>query len=296
MRSTASELRYTPAVADWLHEQLGAAVAGGTALPGATTAEVTAFESTGHSYVLKLFNKAFFVEEESDRANHEATVLDVLGGVDLPTPQLVAFDGDGSQCGFPAVLMTRLPGERDVGAHHAAEMVDIATRLHGITAAVPAALPWEFRRYSEGLELRPPRWSMDVKLWSDAFRVIASDPPADGRGFIHRDYNSTNFLTSGDRVTGLVDWLSGCRGPFGIDAARLRLDLTMAGDLETATATTDAFHRSGHDVIDPYWDLVGAVDLLPFYRGYETVDRWGNPVRRARLEGFVKDALSRLGG
>lgn len=37
-------------------------------------------------------------------------------------------------------------------------------------------------------------------------------------------------------------------------------------------------------------DVLDAVDLLPFYRGFEAVDGWGDPVRRDRLEGFVSDA------
>jgi aminoglycoside phosphotransferase (APT) family kinase protein len=283
-------MRYTPAVAGWLHEQLGEAITQGRALPGATTAEVTTFESRDRGYVLKLFNQAFFVEEEPDRAIHEATLLDVLGGVDLPTPRLVAFDGDGSQCGVPAVLMTRVPGERGVGIQHAAEMVEFAARLHGVAPAMPEAVPWGFQRYNQGLEVRPPRWATDVKLWTDVLGVVASDPPMDGWGLIHRDYNSTNFLSSGDRVTGVVDWLSGCRGPFGIDAARLRLDLAIDGESEVAAAVTEAFSRSEHDVIDPFWDLVDAVDLLPFYRGFDAVDDWGDPLRRDRLEGFVSDA------
>ena len=239
---------------------------------------------------MKLFNQAFFVEEEPDRAIHEATVLDVVGRVDLPTPRLVAFDGDGSQCGFPAVLMTRVPGERGVGIEHAAEMVELAARLHGVPPAVLAAVPWEFQRYNQGLEVRPPQWATDAQLWTDVLSVVASDPPMDGWGLIHRDYNSTNFLTSGDQVSGVVDWLAGCRGPFGIDAARLRLDLTVDGEIEVAEAVTAAFRRSEHDVIDPFWDLVDAVDLLPFYRGFEAVDTWGDAARRARLERFVIDA------
>jgi aminoglycoside phosphotransferase (APT) family kinase protein len=290
MPSTASEVRYTPSVADWLREQLGLPVAAGRALSGATTAEVTTFESSGHGYVLKLFNRAFFVEEQPDRAIHEASVLDVLVAVDLPTPRLVAFDGDGAQCGFPAVLMTRVPGERGVGVQHAAGLVEIAARLHG----VPAALPWEFSRYNHGLEVRPPRWATDANLWNDVIGVVASDPPLDGWGFIHRDFNSTNFLTSGDRISGVVDWLSGCRGPLAIDAARLRLDLAMDGEPAVAAAVTAAFRRSEHDVIDPFWDLVDAVDLLPFYDGFEAVDRWGDPDRRERLEGFVRDAVGQL--
>lgn len=290
-RSIVSEVHYPGPVVDWLREQLGEGVRASTLLPGATTAEVSTFDVAGRHYVLKLFAKRFFVDEQPDRAVHEAAVLDALSGVEIPAPALVGVDGDGSFCGVPAVLMTRLPGSSGVDAVHASELVGIAARLHsaGIT------VPWTFERYCDGLETRPPVWGRDEKLWSAALELARSAPPAEDLAFIHRDYNSTNFLSRGNRVTGVVDWLSGCMGPPGIDAARLRLDLTMEGNHDAVTAVTEACHAVGHHIVDPFWDLVDAVDWLPFDQGLDTVDEWGDPVRRKRLEGFMRSAVDRLG-
>ena len=276
---------------DWLLHQLGEGVRVSTLLPGATTAEVSTFAVAGRHYVLKLFNKQSFVDEQPDRAVHEAAVRDALSGVEIPTPALVGVDEDGSSCGVPAVLMTRLRGSSGVDAVHASDLVGIAARLHsaGIT------VPWTFERYCDGLETRPPAWGRDEKLWSAVLELARSAPPAEEPAFIHRDYNSTNFLGRGNRVTGVVDWLSGCMGPPGIDAARLRLDLTMEGQHDAVTAVTGAFHAAGYHIVDPFWDLVDAVDWLPFDQGLDTVDEWGDRIHRERLERFMRSAVERLG-
>ncbi len=279
------------AVGRWLDEVLGAPVHVDGLLPGATTATVVSLRSHGGAYVLKLFSHAPFVAEDPDRAEHEATALVAIANAGIPAPQLVAFDGDGSSCGFPAVLMTRVPGSRGVGRVHAAQMVDLAARIHRLEFEVP----WIFVRYNEGLETRAPSWGSDRRLWEDALVIAGSDPPPTAAGFIHRDYNSTNLLTEGGVVTGVVDWLSACHGPPAIDAARLRLDLTMDGSGGIARTVTAAFRRF-HDVVDPFWDVVDAVDLLPYNEGFEAVDRWAETeqARRTRLETFIREALREL--
>ena len=289
-RSIVSEVHHPGPVVDWLRQQLGECVRVSKLLPGATTAEVSTFAVAGRHYVLKLFNRQFFVDEQPDRAAHEAAVLEVVTAIDIPTPELVGVDGDGSHCGAPAVLMTRLPGARRIDGTHAQEIARIASRMHSAEAIVP----WTFERYADGYETRPPNWGSSRQLWSEVFEVIDSEPSEANWGFIHRDFNATNLLSQGDTITGVVDWLSGCMGPHSIDAARIRLDPTMNGDSAFADALTEEFAEIGHMIVDPYWDLVDAVDLLPYYQGIEVVDDWGSPVQRQRLEAWVKNALDRL--
>ena len=291
MRSIVSEDNFrTKQVTSWITSHVGPPTGSLLRLRGATTADVMAVETKRGSFVLKLFSHQAFVAERPDRAVHEAAMLDLLEPTDVPAPRLIAVDGDGLECSVPAVLMTRLPGKAGVGPRQAVEMVDIAMSLHSLQLDVP----WIFERYNHRVELRPPAWGSDAGLWEECLAITTSNPPSDSWGLIHRDFNSTNFLVDGDRVSGLVDWLSACRGPFGIDAARLRLDLTMDGRGVVADTVANAFRRSGHDVIDPHWDLVDAVDLLPFYEGFEAVDRWEDSAKRERLEGFMRRALGSL--
>jgi hypothetical protein len=82
---TVSErVELSPSVVDWILSLTGVTVREGVALPGATTAEVVAFEIENTGYVLKLFSKAAFVEEDPDRAVHEASVLEVMETVEVP--------------------------------------------------------------------------------------------------------------------------------------------------------------------------------------------------------------------
>jgi hypothetical protein len=97
-----------------------------------------------------------------------------------------------------------------------------------------------------------------------------------------------------------VDWLSACRGPLGIDVARVRVDMVLRGEAAGAAAVRDAYRAVGvADAYHPHWDVVDAVDLIPFYAGPDAVDAWpGTPDtarRRLHLEGFLDEALAELG-
>lgn len=288
--SIVSEVHHPEPVVDWLRQQLGEGVRSSTLLPGATTAEVSTFEVAGRHYVLKLFNKQSFVDEDPDCAIHEAAVLDVVNAIDIPTPELIGVDGDGSHCGTPAVLMARLPGVSRIDGSHAQEIARIASRMHSANLIVP----WTFERYADGYDTRAPSWGSSRQLWTEVLEVVDSEPSEANWGFIHRDYNATNVLSRANTITGVVDWLSGCMGPYGIDAARIRLDQTLNGNSAIAAALTEAFTEIGHEIVDPFWDIVDAVDLLPHYQGGQAVDEWGSPMQHRRLEAWVKDALDRL--
>ncbi len=62
------------------------------------------------SFVLRLFTKWEWLAEEPDVPEHVGANLTRLRGSGLPVPELIALDADGSRCGVPALLMTRLPG------------------------------------------------------------------------------------------------------------------------------------------------------------------------------------------
>lgn len=287
-RSTVSEATVPEAVRTWVSAAVGTP-RNPRLLSGATTARVIGFEADDAGYVVKVFDWQTFLDEDPDRAAHEAALLALLEGSGVPAPRLVAVDTDGSECGVPAVLMSRQPGRANVERRHADQIVDIAASLHGLDRSVR----WDFQRYNEGLETFVPEWAGDPELWKRALMTVESKPPPGKWRLIHRDYNSTNFLTDASIVTGVVDWLSACVGPPAIDAARIRLDLTIEGRFDVASAMEAAF-QGRYDIVDPFWDLVDGIDLLPYYQGPTAVNDWGSGAQRQRLESWLRLALGRL--
>jgi aminoglycoside phosphotransferase (APT) family kinase protein len=283
-------------VAGWVEERCGQITAV-RRLPGATTAAVDAVDAGGERLVLKRFVHRFLSDEEPGWAVHEATVLRFLAGTDVPAPRLVSVDADGSRCGAPTVLMTRLSGAPAVPNPNPRATAELLVRIHALSGDVP----YTFRRYQEGVDASvPPSWTGQPGLWERAVAVAAGPGPGSTEGFIHRDANDGNMLWQGEAVSGVVDWLSACRGPLGIDVARVRLDMTLRGERVGAAGVLEAYVGAGVvEAYHPHWDVVDALDLIPWYRGPSGVDRWPGtpdaPRRRARLERFLAEALAALG-
>jgi len=285
----------------WVERVCGAPPGPAIRLAGASTAAVEAFRAGGRRLVIKRFVHRFFVEEDPGRAGHEAALLDLLGPTPVPAPGLVAVDRDGSEAGVPAVLMEHLPGRRTVPNPCPRATAEMLAEIHGIAPGVP----YTFRRHLDGVEgVSPPSWARRAGLWERAIERAAGPGPQSAIGLIHRDANDGNLLWDGPRVTGVVDWLSGCRGPLGVDLARVRVDLALRGEWEAASEVLAAYRRVGaQDAHHPHWDVVDALDLLPYYRGRDAVAEWTGPagnsaaaaaVRRG-LERFLGEAMAELG-
>jgi aminoglycoside phosphotransferase (APT) family kinase protein len=262
----------------------------------APSADVWVVVADGRRLVVKAFTLDWYVAEQPDRVAHEAAVLQLLASTPVPAPRLAAVDPDGSRAGVPVVMMGHIEGTADRMPVNADAVADVLRAIHTLDVDVPR----RFRRYSEGCRLEVPRWADDSSVWERAFGVAAGPVPDAATGFIHRDFNTGNVLWDGAAVTGIVDWSAACRGPIGIDAARLRLDLTLAGRRNEAELVSSAVAARGDpDPAQPYWDVVDAVDALPFYPdGVHRVHTWppdGDLARRGAIEGFVAEALAGLG-
>src|SRR5512138_1978409 len=60
--------------------------------------------------VLRRFDDHEWLGMEPDLVAHEAAALAWASNLNIAVPTLIAFDADGSECGVPATLTTRLPG------------------------------------------------------------------------------------------------------------------------------------------------------------------------------------------
>ena len=267
-----------------------------TPLHGGITASVWRVDFDRRpSLVLKYFDDAGFVAEDPGRAGHEASVLELLATTPVPAPELIAFDGDGSAAGAPAVLMTAVAGQRAVPVPDPGAAAALLAGIHRIDAAVP----WTFHRYNPVGSVGVPPWG-DARLWSEAIAAISGPGPDTVRCFIYRDFHHHNIVWDGPEVSGVVDWLSACLGPPGIDIARFRLNTLIdghphVGDEFAAAYLSVGVEGAGH----PFWNLVDGIDLLLWYVGdAEMVADWpgdgADPGLRALIEAWIAGALGGL--
>jgi aminoglycoside phosphotransferase (APT) family kinase protein len=277
----------------WIVAETGSAIRGSDTLEGATTATVHRVDlEDGRRLVVKRFDRRDFLDERPDRAAHEATVLELLAATPVPAPRLVTVDGDGARSGVPIVLMEWVEGATDFPDG----WVDaVARNLSAVHAVAPGPITWEYERYNADESLFVPSWAADPAIWTDAF-AVAAEPPTTATGFIHRDYHGGNLLWREGEIVAVLDWLSGCVGPLAIDTAHLRTNLAMDHDIEAADAVLDAY---GHEAWHPAWDVIDAVDIVPYYHGEQAVEGWEWDDRpaaetRARFDRWLSEAVSRV--
>jgi len=174
-----------------------------------------------------------------------------------------------------------------------------ATKIHRVDAA---GFPWSYRRYNEGESLLVPAWSKHPEVWKRALDVVHGPAPSFRSCFVHRDYHPSNVLWSSGRVSGIVDWVNGCRGPAGIDVAWCRHNLANLHGVSTADDFLAAYIvAAGSDFnYDPYWDLMSVVELLPgppsMYEGWRAAGFPGisNTIMRERVDAYLASVVARL--
>ncbi len=287
-----------PAGADlrWVESSIGASVVRMAPLVATSSTVVMLQDDRERRYVVRWFTSEQWLCEEPDLAEHEAGALQMAETVDVPTPELIAYDAAGHAAGVPAVVMTHLPGM--VVAPQPPEPAWLRT-LAGVPVAVAAAdtaaLRWPYDPWiADDLEL--PR--RDRGLWQRAAAVVAPGLPDAPMVVLHRDHHPMNLLFSESRLSGVVDWVNACVGPAPVDIAHCRVNLTAMYGVATANRVRDHWcSLAGHDY-DPRWDLVTLLGTLPIepYPPWLHVGLDVHPaVMERRLQEMLRHALSELG-
>lgn len=228
---------------------------------------------------------------EPDSARREANVLRMLAATDLPVPKVIAIDPDGDGAGWPALLMTRLPGRRRMRPRlqgpWLTELARLAHRIHALAlprGALPRYRPW-------GLDdsLPVPGWWADRDIWLRAVDIFHGPAPHEAPVFIHRDFHAGNVLWIGAKPSATVDWLHGCLGPASVDVAHCRLNLWIDVGPEAANGMLDAYRALGTESgpHHPYWDIADAMS----WRIDPELD---GAARARRYESFVTTAVKAL--
>jgi aminoglycoside phosphotransferase (APT) family kinase protein len=256
----------------WIADSVGvgAEIRSSRRLTGATSSTLYSVEAARNGrplkLVLRLFTNAEWLAEDPDLVHHEAASLEKAAGADVPTPELIAYDDSGANCGVPAILMTQLPGRVELAP------VDMDDWLYKLAEAIiplhaldVGEFPWRYAPYNDVSRLEPPNWSRYPELWERAIEIVNAPWPEVHECFIHRDYHPVNVLWQDGRVSGIVDWPNACRGPAGIDVAWCRGNLAEMHSVDVA----DRFLRACRSVAGssfvhhPCWDLLVLIEVLP---------------------------------
>lgn len=291
----------------WIEGATGARVIAVTRIRTATSCllhdvELQSKSEKSHA-VLRRFTDEQWVTREPDIALREALSLQHAARAGLPVPALIAVDARGERCGVPATLVAKLAGDVVLSPTHTDSwlrgLAESAARIHRVDAA---GFRWKYGRYNEHESLSVPPWSEQPAAWKSAIAVVNGPAPSYPEVFLHRDYHPSNVLWGDDRVTGVVDWVNGCRGPAGIDVAWCRHNLANLHSVKVADDFLEAYSTAAGSEFDydPYWDLMSVVELLPgppaMYDGWSAagLPRISNAIMRERIDAYVASVVARL--
>lgn len=240
-------------------------------LKGSTSSTLYAMDITEGAgalpCVLRRYDHADYLATEPDAPQHEAAALQLVAKEGVAAPALLAFDPDGAQAdGTPFVLMTRMPGwvslTPDSMENWLHGLAEALLPVHNISAD---GFPWQYGTYVDVPSLKPPVWSRVPNLWEQIIEIAQGPPPPAPICFIHRDYHPMNVLWEGDRVSGIVDWPSACRGVANFDVAWCRLNLLYLYGIQAADRFLAAYESLAGKALphQAYWDSLALVETLP---------------------------------
>lgn len=291
----------------WIEEAAAGRVTSVAVIRGATSSVLhsVAVESNGRSrkLVLRRFTNQAWVKEEPDVAVREAASVQKARMAGLPAPELIASDKDGSYCGVPATLVTLLQGKVVLQPVEKNEWLNglarAAAQIHRVEAS---GFPWKYRRYNDRDVLAVPAWSTRPDAWKRAIEVVHEPAPSYSECFVHRDYHPSNVLWENAQVSGVVDWVNGCRGPAGIDVAWCRHNLANLHGVEVADDFLAAYIAVAGSEFQyhPYWDLMSVVEMLPgppsMYEGWRAggVPNISSAIMRERVDAYIASVVDRL--
>ncbi len=168
----------------------------------------------------------------------EQRVLRALDGLGGMAPVLLGGDLNGQWSKYPTSLISWLDGEPDITPTDprgwARELGRALAAVHTVPTERLAELPSVFDRGGGSQELLGGPLAAEVRSrWPE---VVASPEV-----LTHCDYWSGNVVWRNGRLTGIVDWSGGARGPRGFDLGWCRLDLVLLFDEQIADEFVTAY-------------------------------------------------------
>jgi aminoglycoside phosphotransferase (APT) family kinase protein len=208
---------------------------------------------------------------------HEQRVLRALDGLGGLAPLPLGGDLDGRWSKYPTSLVSWLDGQADIAPTDprawARELGRALAAVHAVPAERLADLPSVFDGSAGSQETLGGPLAAEVRSrWSE----VVTSPEV----LTHGDYWSGNVVWQDGRLTGVVDWSSGSRGPRGFDLGWCRLDLVLLFDEQIADDFLAAYEAGTGRALDEMrlWDCLAvaqseeavgswAPNYLPLGRG-----------------------------
>jgi aminoglycoside phosphotransferase (APT) family kinase protein len=211
------------------------------------------------------------------RERHVLRALDGLGGI-APVP--LGGDLDGQRSKYPTSLISWLDGQPDITPadprEWARELGRALAAVHTVPSERLAELPSVFDAGEDPLgPLGGPLAAEVRSRWPQ----IVESPEV----LTHRDYWSGNVVWRDGKLTGIVDWSDGSRGPRGFDLGWCRLDLVLLFDEKIADDFLAAYEAETGQTVDEMrlWDCWAVA------RSDDAVGSWApnyRPLGRADLD------------
>lgn len=259
---TADELDVTPALT-WCAAEIGP-VARVRELSGGSTSTMLALTTeTGDEAVLRLITREPWRTHGRGLTTREHQIQQMLAGTVIPAPRSRALDADGQTCGFPAHLMSLLPGQVDAGRIDSDSLDRLAHVLATIHDVTPSIEVRGYQSWAWEAKYTVPPWATDAFLWEEAFALLRLDPPPHRPCFIHRDFRPGNILWSDGHVSGVVDWVETSIGPAWLDVAHCCTNIAIRHGNEAADRFAAAYVAHTGRESQPYFDVMDIVGFLP---------------------------------
>ena len=230
---------------------------------GMTSVMLRLAHDRGEDTVLRLVTEQPWRRHGAELVRREATTQRALSGSDVPAPRSLALDADGEQTGVAAHLMTWLPGEVDTTRAGEAELSAMARLLAVIHDVEVDPAPRMFQSWAWPGKRAVPPWADDPATWRRAFDVLAEGDPPWEPCFLQRDFGPRNLLWSGDRISGVVDWVEASTGPAWLDVAHGASNLALRHGTGVARRFSASYAATTGCRPEPYWDVLDVVGFLP---------------------------------
>ena len=276
-------------------------------LVGATTSDLflCAVELPGPTFervVLRRYTGRELSPSELEMAEQESWALRVAESAALPAPRLIASDLSSSGGRRPMILMSCVPGRVVLLPKNMDNWLrEMAGALYAIHQVPAGNAPYHYLPWYAEVPPELPSWSRLRTEWTTAISIALGPLPDNPQHFIHRDFHPCNVLFDGDRLSGVVDWVNGCRGMAGVDIAHCRWNLALLHGMDAADRFVDLYKDFAgmHWKYEPYFDLVElsekswTPDVYPGWPAHGVLGLNGKMMLE-RTEALLLSALSRL--
>lgn len=156
--------------------------------------------------VLRLFNNQQWLEKEPDIVRREIEALNFAFENKINSPKVLSVDLYREYCGYPAILMSKLPGSVILRPQHYEIWISgLVKTLSEIHLVKPQEFNFKYFTYNNLEALKIPPWSANQKHWQKLIDFTKSNKPQFKNCFIHRDYHPANVLWEDNNVSGIVD-------------------------------------------------------------------------------------------